>query len=689
MSLANSTTRITELDYLQIRENLKTFLRGQAEFTDFDFEGSGMAVLLDLLAYNTHYMGYYLNMVGSEMFLDSAQLRNNILSRAKELNYVPRSMKAAEARVNIKVTPGPLEDNSVQTITLDKFTNFLSESNDGVNYNFVTLNSLTTTKTGNGTFEFSNVSLYQGEVITNQFLVNHGTNPKRMYTIPNANCDTSTISVLVQESTTNTALSNFTLSNDLTEVTGNSAIFYLQESSDANNTYNLQFGDGVLGKKLSNGNIVIVTYLSTDGAAANKLDSFVLSDTISGFSANVEITSTMESSGGAEKETIEEIRYRAPIHYTIQNRAVTKKDYESLILKDYPNIRSVAIWGGDESEDPVYGKIFISLAPVDNYAISLAEKERIKEEIISTRSVLTVFPEFIDPDYTYLQLKVDVSYNPSLTAYDSGEIQNLTRAAILDYKTSNLDTFNSVYRESRLHSLIEDIDSSVTSSSIVTYLQKRIKPTLGISQNYTIKFNQNLHNQFSSYPSVTVTDLQGIDRQVFFEEIPESDTGVDYIEVTNSGENYTDVPTVTITGDGIGATAVARIVNRRINSIEITNRGSNYTRATVTITGGGGNGGAASAVLESKNGILRTFYYKPNGEKVIVNNNAGTIDHVTGIVQLFDFNPVSISSNPFYANDTLTFSVLPEKQIIYPVRNQILTLDENDSSSIQVTVIAE
>jgi hypothetical protein len=689
--LANTALRISELDFDSIRYNLKTFLKSQNEFADYDFEGSGLAVLLDLLAYNTHYMGYYLNMVGSEMFLDTAQIRSSILSHAKHLNYLPSSMKGSETTVNVIITPTAPEDTSATSLLLPKFTKFVSEPVDGKNYVFSTVNANTAIKLA-GKFTFSNVVIRQGEPASQQYVYDGSTST---FLIPSANVDTETITVAVRESVTNTSTQIYNRAQDLTEVRADTPCYYLEENSDYNGKYNVIFGDGVLGKSLINGNIVIVSYLDTAGPAANKANSFSNMQTISGYATNISVQSISPAYGGAAKESLEDIRFRAPIFYTTQNRAVTKTDYETILLKDYPNVDSISVWGGEEEVNPVYGKVYISLKPKENFAISIKEKERIANEIIKNRSILTVTPEIVDPDYTYILTVNTVYYNPALTSLDESSLAELVKTTILDYNDKELNTFSSSFRISKLEKSIDDIDVSIKSNDVKVFIQKRIIPTLNESKNYTINFNVPLKKAYSgqikslSYPTVTVEDSTGTQREVYFEEVIDSYTGIDAIEVQTAGTNYVSAPTVTITGDGTGATATAKIINGKVTGITITNRGSNYTRATISLTGGGGTGATAVAKLQARNGILRTVYYKATGEKVVVNSSAGTIDYDNGIIKLNYFKPLSLTKNAYYDNDTLTFNIEPENSTLFSQRNLILTIDEYDASSIQTTMVAE
>ena len=295
---SNTALRITELDFDSIKANLKDYMRRQAVFKDFDFDGSGMNILLDILAYNTHYMGYYANMIGNEMFLDSAQLRNSILSHAKAINYVPQSRIGAMARVDIKVTPDINEDQTNQILTLDRFNRFIGQDINGVNYPFVAVSSNTVTKTGNYFF-FNDVWLKQGEVFTRQYVMNEN-NRSRTFVIPTANVDMSTLIVSVQKSPTDSKTTIYNRADDMTTLTANSAVYFVEEKPNLN--YAIYFGDGVIGKKPDIGNVVRITYIDTHGPDANKITRFVPVQYIGPYNANISVKATnvqLRKSGNA------------------------------------------------------------------------------------------------------------------------------------------------------------------------------------------------------------------------------------------------------------------------------------------------------------------------------------------------------------------------------------------------------
>lgn len=692
MATSNNSLRVADLDFFSIRNNLKEYLKSQSTFQDYDFEGSGMSVLLDILAYNTYYNSYYLNMAANEAFLDTGQIRTNILSHAKLINYVPRSKRGAVAKINVTVTPGPMEDQEVNYIVLDKWTNFLGADKDQVNYPFVAVNSNTAYKS-NGSFFFANVVIRQGEVVTRQFLV-EANNVARRFQIPSSNVDTSTLIVSVQESNSNTTLTQYTLAGDFTDIKANSTVYFVEEDHDEK--YTIYFGDDYIGKRPANGNIVQVTYLDTVGTKSNNIVKFAATDGdgIAGFKNNVKITLVEAAINGTEKETIEQIKFRAPNYYTAQNRAVTRGDYETLITKEYPNIEAVSVWGGEENDPPVYGKVFMSLKTRGYFTLTNLEKEEILKTIVKNRSVLTVAPTIIDPEYVFLLIRGKVRYNPNLTRRTEKQIENLLKESVFNYTTSELYTFKSTFKISKLQSYMEQSEPSITSSDIDVYLQRRVKLEIGDKNTYIINFNTQLRKgdyafKLYSYPAVGVRDNTGVNREVSFEEIPESYTGIDSITIQAPGINYNSGTTISIIGDGTGATAEAVIVNGRFVSVRITNPGINYTRATVIINEDSGTGAVLVPRLRATLGTLRTFYYNPDGQKIIINNSAGTIDYVSGRVVLNSLNPVYAVSNDFYDQDVLTINVVPEQGVIEPLRNRILAIDSNSIQAVQLEVVPE
>jgi hypothetical protein len=314
--------------------------------------------------------------------------------------------------------------------------------------------------------------------------------------------------------------------------------------------------------------------------------------------------------------------------------------------------------------------------------------------LIRNRNVLTVIPEIVDPDFVFLQVIGSVYYNPTLTQRTSEQLKNLVTAAIIDYNNIELNKFNSVFRKNVLQRYIESVDRAVTGSEIKIYLQKRLPIETNFNKNYIVKYNLPIKKgdfieKLVTFPTVVVRDITGVNRQVFFEEVPNSFTGIDKISVVNPGKGYQTPPRVTISGDGTGATAEAVIVNGRIKRINILSKGINYTRATVSITGGGGSEASAIALPESKFGILRTYYFRNNGEKVIVNSNAGTINYENGEIVLSSLLAQEVTLNDFFDENILSIDVPSANENIFPLRNRILSIDFNNPTSIQIDMVAE
>jgi len=671
---------ITELDFEAIKSNLKNFLRNQTAFKDYDFEGAGLSVLIDLLAYNTHYNAYYLNMVANEMFLDTAIVRDSVLSHAKALNYTPTSARAATANVTVVVTPPA--GNTQSALTLERFQPFQAEAVDGVNYTFTTTEAQTVLKE-NSVFTFSNVTLKQGTPQVYQQTYNNVTNPKREFELPDSNIDTTTLQVLVQESDANTSTKTFTLSTDATIANSTSKVYFLDTS--VNNQYKVRFGDGVVGAALANGNIIISSYLATDGDAANRANSFSVG-TISGFSSVV-VSPISAAQGGATQETLTSIKYRAPLAYTSPNRMVTTLDYETLIRNKYPAFESLSVWGGETQNPPVYGKVFLAYLLKEGVTINETEKARILREIVLPNSVITVTPQFIDPDFIYLLLTVAINYAAKTTTATAGEIEALARTAVQTYLGADFNKFGGVLVPSRLERTVDNISTAVIGTNITIRLQKRVTPLLNTAKTYTIDFGFPIRRG-SVLDTVTSTgfsvyDSTNVQRLAFLDEQPNSFTGVDEIIINNPGFGYTETPTVTITGDGVGATAKATVVNGQITKIELLTRGEGYTRALVLITGTG-YGAAATAIIVARFGTLRTFYYNDLAQKVIIDATAGTIDHVSGQIILDNLKILEVDA----ADNLVRINAEVEPGVLTATRNQILRLDTTDATALQITAIS-
>ena len=679
--------RVTELDFDTIKNNLKAFLNQQSEFTDYDFEGSGLNILLDILAYNTHYNAYYLNMVANESFLDTAILRDSVISHAKTLGYTPHSTRASVATINFTANSAT---STSGTLTLPAGFGFLSNQIDSKPYNFVVLEDTTVTK-ANSTYYFQNLEIYEGQLTTYRFTHNSASNPKQVFTLPDANIDTTTIKVQVAPSSGNTQLTVYNLVSDILDVGVSSEVYYLQENKSGK--YQIYFGNDAVGKSLPDGAIVNVTHLRTNGTAANKANNYVatsgISDSLAESITSFVIDPVSPAAGGAERESVDDIKFGAAAQFTTQNRLITTNDYESYLKRNYPSIDSISVWGGEEEVPPVYGKVLVSLKPKENYYISETEKQRIIDEIIKPKSIVSVDTIIRDPEYLYLLIENYVEYNKNKTTQTIESLKTSIRNAIILYRDTNLNKFGSTFVLSKLQDSVDGVDlNAISGSETKLYLQKRFEPALGVSTSYTINFNAPLNrgtttNKLTS-SEFRIFDSAGAVKTVLFEEVPESFTGISEIQVTNAGTGYTEAPTITITGDGTGAVASAVVVNGKIQSIVLTNRGINYTRAIVTITGGGGYGAAGSAVLDGKFGYLRTIYYDDNAEKQTIDEQIGTIDYITGTIIINDIRIVSIVPT----DGLIRLTIESGKGIVKTAKNTIISIDDTDTTSITTELSA-
>lgn len=675
---------ISELDFSQIKTNLKNFLRDQPEFTDFDFEASGMSTLLDILAYNTHYMAFYNNMIANEMFLDTAILRDSVVSHSKMLGYTPVSSVAPRAKINLQITR---TTGTQPTLSLPKFTKFQSTPINGVSYTFVNIQARTVDYDPScNRFCFDDLYIYQGQPLSYTFSYDATNNSTQSFELPDAGIDTSTLEVIVQESFSSVRSEKFILASDATSVASDSAVYYLDETR--NGKYKIYFGDGVIGKSLTNGNIVIVTYLKTDGTAANKANAFTLIESVGGFNTSV-VYPIQAASGGAAQESIDKIRSTATKAYVSNNRGVTKDDLIAIINKNYPYFESVNVWGGEENKPPVYGKVFIAAKPTNGFEITESEKLDVINNIIKPSSVVTVIPEFVDVDYNYLNIYAEVFYSPSKTTRSADSIKALVRNAILSYKESELDSFNSRFKLSRMLRAMDDCELSIEYSDAVAVIEKRLIPQIGASRNYTLTFGTPISREDPSYriystPAFTQYDNEGVLRKCFFEETPGTSSGIESIEIVSATGSYLEAPTIAITGDGVGANAYPVIVNGKITQIIVDKPGINYTTATAILYYQEvfDNTASFTVNIQGRYGVLRSFYFDNNNIKTTLDAEAGTVDYLDGKITLTEFDPVAID-DPLRI---FRFYAKPETNNFESARNRIITIDDEESSSISVNV---
>lgn len=489
--------QITEFDFDQVKSNLKTFMKNQDHFVDYDFEGSGMSALLDVLAYNTHYLGYNMNAMANEMFLDSASLRSSVVSHAKHLGYETTSVTASTANVNIK-----LNTSSLNTATMPAGTKFISNQLDGVAYEFVTIDDMVGYSAGNH-IPFENVTIYEGTRVSSKYTVD-STNLDQKFLLADKGADTKTLRVSVQNSASDTTLTTFTKTTDITQVTGTSDSFFLEEHTDGR--YEVYFGDGVVGKKLDDGNIVILTYVVTNSYEANGATSFTNSGAIDGVT---DITTTIidNSSGGSDAEGISSIKLRAPLDFASQGRCVTTEDYKLYAKKLYPNTKAVSVWGGESgSFDPAigvvstaaYGKVFISIKSTTGVNLTDTEKNALISQL-DRYKVASITPVIVDPETTEIVLETKFKFNSNLTTKLKSELESDILSRLQNHNTNTLQQFASVFRYSAVSKLIDDSNVAVLNNITTVRMSKSFTPTLSTAQAHTLNFNNGLYHPYNKY----------------------------------------------------------------------------------------------------------------------------------------------------------------------------------------------
>ena len=539
---ANTNLSITELDFGLIKSNLKAYLQKQSKFTDYNFDGSNISVLLDVLAYNTHYNAFYVNMIGNEMFLDTAILRESVVSRAKELGYVPASARGPDA--SLTVTINDARPTSPASITIPRGTKFTTSAN-GQTYVFQTDTDFAISAFSNGTANLysTTVKVFEGVESTEQITVT----ATSKYIISNPTVDLASLLVTVQGSSSDLSTFPYSLATDINTVNENTRVYFLQEVEGGK--FEVYFGDGVIGKELLVGNIVKLRYRTTNGALLNGANTFSGPSTISGFTS-ITIKTTIAAASGADQESIDSIKFNAPKQFEVQNRAVTSRDYERIIVKNYPEIVSISVWGGEDNVPPVYGKVFVSARPSTGENLSNSKKESIKSTL-SSINLLTTTVEFVDPTYIYANITSTVRYNPNATAKTDGQMITTISNSITNYFNTQLGQFGKGLRLSRLARYIDNADTSVLSNDTTLQLELRSKSiSLSKKNTYTFTFNQEvvpgslISSQFTlDSQNVFLDDnSSGIVRAYFLDA-----DGNKNLITSNSGTIDYDTGTVTLT----------------------------------------------------------------------------------------------------------------------------------------------
>jgi hypothetical protein len=592
MATNNDKFEISELDFDSIKTNLISYLKSQDTFKDFDFEGSGIQQIINLLAYNTNYNSYYLNMVANEMFLDSADLRDSVVSRAKALGYVPRSAQAPRATVYFEVNVGTDTPGSV---TIPAKTKVKTKIDNKVYY-FSLRESIQATfnrldSDNNRIYKSDNVLIYEGSPLRQQYIVDVN-NVDQRFIIPNQGVDTQLLGVTVQRSPTNTLTDKYEPVTNITNINGETNAFFIQEIPGG--LYEVYFGDGNIGKALSHNNVVIIDYINTNGPEANKASLFTTTGTV-GAGYDFRCFTVDKASSGADRESTQSIKLLAPLHYDTQNRAVTANDYKTLLLENYGNIDAVSTWGGEDNNPPVYGKVFISLKPKDDFIISDSVKQQIIDSVIGTKNIVSITPEIIDPDYIYLGITSEVNYARELTTKSAEDLRGIVRSSIVSYFDTYLNTFQKYLRYSRFTRSLDDSDPAIVGSETKITMKKIIEPNFGVATTYTFAFNNEISNPHEGHTGAVLSE-----------------------EFTygNQTECY-------IADDGTGALHIFKVIGQTITTVVA---------------------------------------------------DIGTVDYDSGTVIVNNFAPVAMADE----GATLVMTTVPANQNIYVVRNQIISIREED-----------
>jgi hypothetical protein len=493
-TINSSNINITDLDFEDVSTSLKEYLKGQDTLKDYNFEGSNLANIIDLLAYSAHTSAFNANMVASEMFLDTAQIRKNVVSRAKELGYTPSSRTAAKAQFDLTVTNPKIAGSTPSSLTINRGHEFTTVF-DGTSYTFIALDNKTITPDG-GTFTFNDLEVYQGKLTTDVYRYDNQVSNQR-FPLLNGNVDTATIKINI---TSNNTVAAWTKAGDLTGIKSTSTVFYVQENDEG--LFEVYFGDGVIGAAPKDGDEISISYLVTDNNHANGASVFTMSTAISG-NSDVVMTNTVSASAGKDIETTDQIKFSASKFYTSQNRLVTVQDYKAKLQELYPGADSLAVWGGEDADPIQYGKVFVALKP-SQYSNNLttAEKTSLKNEL-SKLSILTVRPEIVDAEILQILVTSDFKYDPTKTSQTKSALETLVRASIISYDNNQLSGFDTLFRHSKLATQIDNVEASVLSNITKIKLRKNHTAIVdGTKSTIKLDFGNALYNPHAGHNKV-------------------------------------------------------------------------------------------------------------------------------------------------------------------------------------------
>jgi hypothetical protein len=529
----NKQITVSDLDFESIKDNLKQFLKGQSVVSDYNFEGAGMSMLLDILAYNTHYNSLYTNFALNESFLDTASKRQNVVSISNSLGYTPRSARASTAIVDLII-----KDTVSQpaTITLPKYSQFTGTVNNRT-FSFYNLQSVSIPLV-NGQYRTNNVELKEGVPLIQTIPVSDN----QRYIIQNANVDLSSLKVYVKENSSSDVITTFNLASDIIDTKSTDRVFFIKEIYD--NKFEVYFGNDKIGTSLDNGNIVILEYFVTNKSAANGVKYFSFDNQIiSGTSVCYVV---QPSIGGDEPESIEEIKFNAPKLLNSNNRAVTVDDYNILIKHNFANIDIVKVWGGEDNVPPVYGKVFICIKPKQSLKLTTPEKNYIRSEIVKNKNIIGIVPEFVDPSYVNVEVNTTIYFDVLKTSRTVSDISLLAFNEILNYNSKELNQFDSIFRFSKLSKQLDDIDNSVFGNITTVKIRKPVTLYFNTLTPYNIEIGNPINNKSVSVES-TGFYMTGDDTVYFLDDDTkgnirryklDKDGNKDYVVLNQGTVNY-------------------------------------------------------------------------------------------------------------------------------------------------------
>ena len=498
MAATRKRLSVTEFDFDEVKDNLKVFMRNQTEFKDYDFEGSGLSALLDVLAYNTHYLGFNANMLANEMFLDSSQLRSSVVSHAKTLGYSTKSARASKAVLNVYL-------NTTNTSATMPAGTVFTASVGASSYQFVTIQEVIAANIGT-VIPFNNLSVYEGSFVSTRYTTDTQ-NVEQRFLINDNRADTTTLTVKVQNSSSDSTSTTYTLATDIAALTSTSNVYFLQEVEDGK--FEIYFGDGILGNAVEDENIIILNYVVTNKGAANGASTFANSAAIDAVNS-VNVSTVSSSAGGSEPETIQSIKYNAPLDYASQGRCVTIEDYKTYVKQLFPNTQAVSVWGGENgsynsstgvSDTAEYGKVFLSVKSTTGLNLNEVQKAQLVTDLASY-TVASISPVVVDPETLNLILTVNFKYNSSATTSSSEALESLVNSTVTNYNADYLKVFNSVFRHSQFTGLVDDTDNAILSSIATVALSSLSTPNTAGSYSFTVNFGNPLYNPHSGHNEV-------------------------------------------------------------------------------------------------------------------------------------------------------------------------------------------